>query len=53
MVLFDNWRMMHCAAGVPVEARRHMQRTTITGDYGRGRLRESAASIDDAIRANV
>ena len=38
MVLWDNWRMMHCATGVPEDERRHMQRTTIAGDYGKGRL---------------
>ena len=38
MVLWDNWRMMHCACGVPADERRHMQRTTIAGDYGRGRV---------------
>jgi taurine dioxygenase len=53
MVLFDNWRMMHCAAGVPVDQRRHMQRTTIEGDYGRGRLRDHSAELDDALRVNV
>ena len=53
MVLFDNWRMMHCALGVPDGMTRHMQRTTIAGDYGRGRLRDAGAVIDDAIRVNV
>jgi taurine dioxygenase len=53
MVLFDNWRMMHCALGVPVGDRRHMQRTTIAGDYGKGRLRDATAEIDDALRVNV
>jgi taurine dioxygenase len=38
MVLWDNWRMMHCAFGVPENEARHMQRTTIAGDYGRGRI---------------
>ncbi len=38
MVLWDNWRMMHCALGVPEKEQRHMQRTTIAGDYGRGRI---------------
>jgi taurine dioxygenase len=38
MVLWDNWRMMHCACGVPEGERRQMQRTTIAGDYGRGRI---------------
>lgn len=53
MALFDNWRMMHCALGVPEGMDRHMQRTTIAGDYGRGRLRHAEEAIDDRIRVNV
>lgn len=34
LVLWDNWRMMHCARGVRAGTERHMQRTTILGDYG-------------------
>jgi len=41
MVLWDNWRMLHCACGVPPEEKRIMRRTTIVGDYGLGR-REGA-----------
>jgi taurine dioxygenase len=37
MVLWDNWRMLHCACGVPPEETRKMRRTTIVGDYGLGR----------------
>lgn len=40
MVLWDNWRMLHCATGVPVDQERHMQRTTIHGDYALGRLEQ-------------
>lgn len=43
MVLWDNWRMLHCACGVPPEERRIMRRTTIVGDYGLGR-REAVAA---------
>ena len=53
LVLWDNWRMMHCAKGVPAESERHMQRTTILGDYGQGRMRDSKAVMDDALRINV
>jgi taurine dioxygenase len=42
MVLWDNWRMLHCACGVPPDQTRIMRRTTIVGDYGLGR-RETAA----------
>ncbi len=53
LVLWDNWRTMHCAPGIPSGDRRHMQRTTIAGDYGQGRLRDRSATIDEAIRVNV
>ena len=38
MVLWDNWRMMHSATGVAADDRRFMKRTTIDGDYAKGRL---------------
>ncbi|MEZ5735427.1 MAG: TauD/TfdA family dioxygenase [Novosphingobium sp.] len=37
MVLWDNWRMLHCACGVPRGEQRKMRRTTIAGDYALGR----------------
>jgi taurine dioxygenase len=37
MVLWDNWRMLHSARGVPPDEERRMGRTTIVGDYGLGR----------------
>ena len=37
MVLWDNWRLLHCATGTPVGMRREMRRTTIHGDYKLGR----------------
>lgn len=37
MVLWDNWRMLHCACGVPPGESRRMRRTTIAGDYALGR----------------
>ncbi|MDG2004025.1 MAG: TauD/TfdA family dioxygenase [Novosphingobium sp.] len=44
MVLWDNWRMLHCACGVPPEETRIMRRTTIVGDYGLGRREVIAAA---------
>jgi taurine dioxygenase len=44
MVLWDNWRMIHCATGVPVDETRHMQRTTIAGDYALGRIERPAVN---------
>jgi len=38
MVLWDNWRVMHCATGTPVGVRRRINRTTIEGDKKLGRV---------------
>ena len=43
MVLWDNWRVLHCATGVPPDQTRVMQRTTIRGDYALGRKLDGAA----------
>ena len=37
MVLWDNWRTLHSAKGVPPNQTRVMERTTISGDYALGR----------------
>lgn len=37
LVLWDNWRMLHKASGVPIDTTRAVCRTTIAGDYGLGR----------------
>lgn len=37
MMLWDNWRVLHCATGVPPDETRLMERTTIKGDYALGR----------------
>jgi taurine dioxygenase len=37
IVVWDNWRIIHCATGVPPDCSRHAQRTTIVGDYKLGR----------------
>lgn len=42
MVLWDNWRMLHCAAGIPPGEQRRMRRTTIAGDYALGRKLDRA-----------
>ncbi len=46
MVLWDNWRVLHCASGVPPDETRVMQRTTIKGDYALGRKLSSDAGAD-------
>jgi taurine dioxygenase len=38
MVLWDNWRMLHRVMPAPFEQVRVVERTTISGDYGFGRL---------------
>jgi taurine dioxygenase len=38
MVIWDNWRFIHSVGGHSPQYPRKMQRTTITGDYGLGRL---------------
>lgn len=37
MVLWDNWRTLHCAEGVDWDDTRVMARTTIQGDYALGK----------------
>lgn len=44
MVLWDNWRMLHSARGVPPGETRKMRRTTIAGDYALGRKTAAAGS---------
>jgi taurine dioxygenase len=38
MLLWDNWRILRQAMGVAPDYLRIMQRTTIMGDYGLGRV---------------
>lgn len=38
MVIWDNWRFIHSVGGNPPQYERRMQRTTIEGDYGLGRM---------------
>jgi taurine dioxygenase len=44
MVLWDNWRMLHCVTPGPYEEVRIVERTTIAGDYGLGRKLEQSAA---------
>lgn len=49
MVLWDNWRMLHSATGCPADEVRYLQRTTIGGDYGLGRIEPGVAlAVDGA-----
>ncbi len=51
MVLWDNWRVLHSAAGSPPDDERWLLRTTIEGDYGLGR--SEAAPVDAAAYISV
>jgi taurine dioxygenase len=53
MVLWDNWRMMHCATGVAHDDRRFMKRTTIDGDYMKGRLEFADDVMPDGARVSM
>lgn len=37
VIVWDNWRVIHSATGVPLDVARHAQRTTLVGDYKMGR----------------
>jgi taurine dioxygenase len=41
-IIWDNWRVIHSATGVPFEVERLAQRTTIVGDYKLGRYLDPA-----------
>jgi taurine dioxygenase len=51
MVIWDNWRFVHAASGNPPQYPRRMQRTTIKGDYGLGRLEHPG--VEKPIGVNV
>ena len=53
MVLWDNWRMLHCCRGVPKDDSRLMERTTLAGDYGLGRFERATDRIDDSMKVSV
>lgn len=37
VIVWDNWRVIHSATGVPLDVARYGQRTTLVGDYQLGR----------------
>lgn len=41
-IVWDNWRTIHSATGVPFDVERLAQRTTLVGDYKRGRFLDPA-----------
>ena len=46
MLLWDNWRVLHSAAGSPADQERWLLRTKIEGDYGLGRAETRALDAD-------
>ena len=53
MVLWDNWRMLHCASGVHPDDVRHLQRTTIKGNDALGRIELTDGEVTHEMRLNV
>jgi taurine dioxygenase len=53
MVLWDNWRMLHCCSGVPKDQVRRVERTTIKGDYQLGRIVRGAAAFSEGQRVSI
>jgi alpha-ketoglutarate-dependent taurine dioxygenase len=53
MVVWDNWRVLHSAKGVPLDCKRLAQRTTIVGDYKVGRYLDEALDRDRKVRRIV
>jgi taurine dioxygenase len=41
IVLWDNWRLLHAAQGVPIGEVRYMHRIDLVGDYGLGRYEQA------------
>jgi taurine dioxygenase len=46
MLVWDNWRLIHCATGLEPGLSRRMHRTTIAGDYGLGYFEKGGAGDD-------
>jgi taurine dioxygenase len=53
MVVWDNWRVCHSAAGVPLHCKRRAQRTTIMGDYKVGRYLDPALDRERNVKRIV
>lgn len=53
MIVWDNWRMIHSASGVPLDCRRSARRTTIAGDYKVGRYLDPALDRDREVKRLV
>lgn len=53
LIVWDNWRMIHSANGIPLHCRRLARRTTIMGDYKVGRYLDPALDRDREVKRLV
>jgi taurine dioxygenase len=53
MVVWDNWRIVHSANGVPLHCARSARRTTIAGDYKVGRYLDPELDRDRLVKRIV
>ncbi|HEX7929672.1 MAG TPA: TauD/TfdA family dioxygenase, partial [Sphingomicrobium sp.] len=53
LVVWDNWRTIHSANGVPLHCRRRARRTTIMGDYKVGRYLDPSLDRDRKVKRLV
>ncbi|WP_336971832.1 TauD/TfdA family dioxygenase [Sphingobium aromaticiconvertens] len=53
MLVWDNWRLIHSANGVPLDCSRLARRTTIMGDYKVGRYLDPALDRNRAVKRLV
>ncbi|CAN7192404.1 TauD/TfdA family dioxygenase [Phenylobacterium sp. LjRoot225] len=53
MIVWDNWRVIHSAKGVPLHCRRRAERTTIMGDYKVGRYLDPELDRDRKVKRIV
>ena len=53
MVVWDNWRVIHSATGVPLDCARSARRTTISGDYKVGRYLDAALDRERNVKRLV
>ncbi|MGF7150230.1 taurine dioxygenase [Sphingomonas zeicaulis] len=53
MLVWDNWRIIHSANGVPLDCGRRARRTTIAGDYKVGRYLDPTLDRDRQIKRLV
>lgn len=53
LLVWDNWRVIHSANGVPLHCSRRARRTTIMGDYEVGRYLDPALDRDRTVKRLV